>query len=70
MKDILAGKAWSHSTREEVISALWLIAGLQAWGCGLRVFAVILFVKSAADTVCSIGCAFAEALRSERGEGQ
>ena len=44
----------SVSRCEEIISALWLIAGLLAWGNDIRWLAWCLFVKAATDTVCSI----------------
>jgi hypothetical protein len=52
--------AWSASKSEEVIAGIYLVAALLAWNGGIMWLAVILFIKSAADTVCSIGMAIAE----------
>ena len=61
------GPAWSASKTEETLSALWLIAALLAWNGGIIWLAVLLFIKAAADTACSIGMAIAE-IRAESEE--
>lgn len=48
---------WSRSIREEIISALWLIAGLLAWQADIKWLAWLLFAKSAFDSL--ISCVFA-----------
>jgi hypothetical protein len=48
--------------REEVLAALYLIAGLEAWQTGVRWLAWCLFVKAAIDTVCALVAAFAAVL--------
>lgn len=55
--------AWTASKAEEVISALWLIAGLVAWNAGIYWLAVLCFVKAALDTLCSIGLAIIETVK-------
>ncbi|MGN6556066.1 MAG: hypothetical protein ACTHLW_20345 [Verrucomicrobiota bacterium] len=55
---------WSRSVREEIISALWLIAALLAWIAGIKWLAWCLFVKSASDTVTAILFAVKEALQA------
>jgi hypothetical protein len=49
----LKPRTWAASQVEEVISALWLIAGLLAWSAGIKWFAWILFVKAALDVLCA-----------------
>lgn len=44
---------WNTSKIEEVISALWIIAGLCAWP-HIRWLAWVLLIKGAADSLCSI----------------
>ena len=58
-------RTWYPSHREEVISALWLIAALLAWNGGIRWLAWLLFFKSALDTVFSIVASLVE-IRRER----
>jgi len=53
---------WTPSMREEVLAALYLIAGLEAWQAGIRWLAWGLFVKAANDTVCALVAAFVEVL--------
>ncbi len=53
-------KIWTHSIREEIIGALWLIAGLLAWNDGIKWLAWILFVKATFDTFASICFAVVE----------
>ncbi len=62
----LTGRAWTPSMREEVLAALYLIAGLNAWQAGIRWLAWCLFAKAANDTVCAIIAAFAEVIRKRR----
>ena len=68
MSDWTTG-AWTESKVEEVISALWLIAALVAWSAGIRWFACLLFVKSAADSLISIHLARKE-YRQEQSNNQ
>ena len=56
----LVGRAWTPSMREEVLAALYLIAGLEAWQAGIRWLALYLFVKAAIDTVCALVAAVTE----------
>ena len=56
----LVGRAWTPSMREEVLAALYLIAGLEAWQAGIRWLAWCLFFKAANDTVCALVAAVAE----------
>lgn len=62
----LVGRAWTPSMREEVLAALYLIAGLEAWRGGIRWLAWCLFVKSANDTVCALIAAVAEVLEERK----
>ena len=57
---LLDDRIWNRSIREEIISALWLIAGLLAWQDGIKWLAWLLFVKSAADTLTAIVFAIIE----------
>lgn len=50
-------RTFTPSHREEIISALWIIAALLAWNGGIRWLAWILFVKGVTDTLASIGLA-------------
>ena len=52
--------AFTPSTREEIISALWIIAALLAWNGGIKWLACLLFIKGALDTVCSVVMGFRE----------
>jgi hypothetical protein len=52
--------------REEVLAALYLIAGLEAWRGGIRWLAWCLFVKSANDTVSALVAAVAEVLEERK----
>jgi hypothetical protein len=47
-------QVWTRSTREEVISALWLIAALLASIRGYSMLAVVLSIKALFDTVASV----------------
>lgn len=53
--------AWKPSHREEVISALWLIAAFQSLsaGCPRWVF-FALFIKAGLDSCCAIRCCIRE----------
>jgi hypothetical protein len=51
---------WCPSHREEVLSALYLIAGLLAYQIDFRRLATILFFKAAADTICALKCVHGE----------
>jgi len=62
----LVGRAWTPSMREEVLAALYLIAGLEAWQAGIRWLAWCLFVKSANDTVCALVAAVAEIVHARQ----
>ena len=59
--------AWTASKVEEVISALWAIAGLCAWTAGIRWLAWALLIKAALDTITAIVLAVVE-IRAESGE--
>ena len=52
--------------REEVLAALYLIAGLEAWQAGIRWLAWCLFVKAANDTVCALVAAVAEIVQERK----
>lgn len=54
---------WSRSMSEEALSALYLLAALQAWQVGIRWLAWFLFAKALNDAACSIFAAWAEATR-------
>ncbi len=56
----MVGRTFTPSHREEIISALWIIAALLAWNGGIRWLAWILFVKGVTDTLTSIGLALME----------
>ena len=58
-------KPWTPSKTEEVIAALWLIAGLLAWLAGLKWLAWTLFVKCVLDVICCISFAIFE-IREEQ----
>ena len=57
---------WSPSHREEVLAALYLIAGLLAWSVDIKWLAWICFAKAVNDTICALIAAFREALRDRR----
>ena len=57
------------SHREEIISALWLIAALLAWNGGIRWLAWMLFAKAALDFVFAIVAAVVEII-IERSAGK
>ena len=59
--------AWTASNVEEVISALWAIAGLCAWNAEIRWLAWTLLIKAALDTIMAIVFAVVE-VRAESGE--
>jgi hypothetical protein len=46
--------AWSVSRAEEVISGIWLIAGVVAMGIGYETLGKVLLVKAAIDFISSI----------------
>lgn len=46
-------ETWNRCIREEIICALWLIAGLLAYDKS-HIFGWVLFVKSASDFCCCI----------------
>jgi hypothetical protein len=56
----LGDRVWNRSIREEIISALWLIAGLVAWQGGIKWLAWMLFVKAASDMMAAIVFAIIE----------
>lgn len=63
---ILKSPAWSVSKTEEVLAALYLIAGLLAWIAGIHWFAWFLFAKAALDTIAAITCSIVEIQSEER----
>jgi hypothetical protein len=62
----LVGRAWTPSMREEVLAALYLIAGLEAWHAEIRWLAWCLFVKATNDTVCALVAALTEVLHERK----
>ena len=54
------------SHREEIISALWLIAALLAWNGGIRWLAWLLFVKSAFDALCAVVAGIIEVIADRK----
>ena len=64
----LVGRTFTPSHREEIISALWIIAALLAWNGGIRWLAWILFVKGVTDTLASIGLALMELRKKANAE--
>ena len=66
----LVGRAWTPSMREEVLSALYLIAGLEAWQAGIRWLAWCLFVKAANDTVCALVAAVVETVHERNANAE
>ena len=53
-------QVWYPSHREEIIAALYLIAGTTAWQAGLHPLAWFCCVKAAADTACAVWMALKE----------
>jgi hypothetical protein len=51
---------WYPSHREEIIAALYLIAGMMAWQAGAPVLAWLCCLKAAADTACAVWFAIQE----------
>lgn len=54
---------WSRSIREEIIAALWLIAGLLAWQAGNKWLAWLLFIKSVLDFLTAVFFAYTEGVK-------
>lgn len=52
----------SESKVEEIIAVLWLIAALLAFNGGYEVFGWALLAKAISDTICSLYCAYKEAI--------
>lgn len=55
--------AWNRSVREEIVTALWLIAGLLAWQDNIKWLAWCLFVKAATDLMCCVFYAIVDSIR-------
>ena len=60
MNDRPNDQVWYPSHREEIIAALYLIAGTTAWQADLHLLAWLCCVKAAADTACAVWCAIKE----------
>jgi hypothetical protein len=60
MNDRQNEQVWYPSHREEIIAALYLIAGMTAWQAGSSVLAWLCCVKAAADTACAVWFAIKE----------
>ena len=50
----------STSRQEEIISALWMICALLAFGFGFKVAGWLFGIKAGLDTVCSLYFAIVE----------
>jgi hypothetical protein len=61
---LIPNKAWTRSVVEELLSGIWLIAGLLAWQNGLKVLAWLLFLRCIHDTLCAICVGFRETLKA------
>jgi hypothetical protein len=60
MNDRQNEQVWYPSHREEIIAALYLIAGMTAWQAGAPVLAWLCWVKAAADTSFAVRFAIQE----------
>ena len=60
-------RAWTRSLAEELLSGIWLIAGLLAWQAELKVLAWLLFARCVSDTLCSVRMAVRQ---RKKGEGE
>jgi ABC-type phosphate transport system permease subunit len=60
MKTQQTDQVWYPSHREEIIAALYLIAGTTAWQAGAPVLAWWCCLKAAADTACAVWFAIQE----------
>ena len=58
--------AWTASTREEAIAALWTIAALVAFSSGHNVIGWVLTAKAALDILCALFLAIDETLGIRR----
>lgn len=54
------------SRQEEIISALWVICALLAFGFGFQAAGWVFGVKAALDTVCSLSFAAKEAWKKKQ----
>ena len=52
----------SISRQEEIISVLWIIAAILAFGHGFTVWGWVFAIKAAIDTACTIYCIVLESL--------
>jgi len=57
---------WTASKTEEVISALWTIAGLCAWMAEIRWLAWALLIKATIDTIGAVVLAVVEVRRETK----
>jgi hypothetical protein len=60
MKTPQTDQVWYPSHREEIIAALYLIAGMTAWQADFRVLALFCIGKAAAVTACAVWFAIKE----------
>jgi len=60
MNDRPNEQVWYPSHREEIIAALYLMAGMTAWQADFRVLALFCIGKAAADTACAVWFAINE----------
>jgi CHASE2 domain-containing sensor protein len=56
----------SNSKQEEIISALWVIAALLAFGNGFFVWGWVFAIKAALDTACAILYGISEVIAEKR----
>lgn len=56
----------SISRQEEIISALWAVCALLAFGYGFTVWGWLFTVKAASDALCSVGFAIIEILAAKK----
>jgi tryptophanyl-tRNA synthetase len=64
--DRLGKRAWTRSTVEEVISALWMIAAITSFGFNFDAIGWILAIKSISDMCASIWFGWRESVASKR----
>jgi hypothetical protein len=59
-------KAWTRSTEEEIIAALWMIAAITSFGFGFDAFGWICSIKAAFDFGAAIWFGLLEAIAGKR----
>jgi len=62
----LGKQAWTRSTTEEVISALWMIASIISFGFQFDAMGWFCAIKSASDMCASIWLGWNEAIANKR----